>query len=116
MKNHFLLLTPLLLLPAVPAQALDGSGSATATSDYVFRGISQTAGDPALQAGLRLATGNGFYGALWASNIDYGDAIGSHAKVDYTLGWSGPLTSDSAENLFGDVGKPRFEVAAGWAF
>lgn len=93
MKNRFLLLAPLLLLPAVPAQALDVSGSATATSDYVFRGISQTGGDPALQAGLRLAATGGFYGALWASHVDYGDAIGSDAEVDYTLGWSGQLAT-----------------------
>lgn len=37
------------------ARAADSSGTATATSDYVFRGISQTLEDPALHVGVEVA-------------------------------------------------------------
>lgn len=76
--------------------AADLSGSATITSDYVFRGVSQTDEKPALQLGGKLAFDSGFYLAGWASNVDYGDAVGSDAEVDYVLGWGGNLGKDWA--------------------
>jgi uncharacterized protein (TIGR02001 family) len=44
----------------------------TATNDYDFRGITQTAGDPALQASLDYAHASGWYVGAWASNIKFG--------------------------------------------
>lgn len=41
-----------------------------ATTDYRFRGVSQTFGDPALQAGAELNLKNQFYVGTWASTID----------------------------------------------
>ncbi|MCQ4163887.1 TorF family putative porin [Tahibacter harae] len=73
---------------APAAQALDFSGSAALTSDYVFRGISQTQGNAAPQLGARLVLDSGFYGALWGSSVDYGDAAGSDAEVDLVAGWN----------------------------
>jgi uncharacterized protein (TIGR02001 family) len=59
------------------------------TSDYVFRGISQTGFDPALQGGLDYAFGDsGFYLGAWASNVDYGDADGPDIELDSYAGWS----------------------------
>lgn len=80
-------------LAASPAAAAGFSGALTATSDYVFRGVSQTAEDPALQAGLKLVVGRGLYGSLWASNVDYGEVLGTDAELDIVVGWSGSLTS-----------------------
>lgn len=40
------------------------------TSDYVFRGISQTLEDPAIQGGAD-ATYGIFYAGVWASNVDF---------------------------------------------
>ena len=92
-------------LSAAPAaQALDFSGSAALTSDYVFRGISQTQGDAAPQLGARLALDSGFYGALWGSTVDYGDAVGSDAEVDLVAGWN--RTFGQRWNL--DVNLTRF--------
>ncbi len=48
------------------------SGNVALTSDYVFRGVSQTQENPAISAGVDL-TKNGFYAGGWASNIDFGD-------------------------------------------
>jgi uncharacterized protein (TIGR02001 family) len=42
------------------------------TSDYVFRGFSQTNEDPAFQAGFDITKGS-FYVGGWASNVDFGN-------------------------------------------
>lgn len=70
------------------AWTADFSGSATLTSDYVLRGISQTQGGAAVQLGGKLAVDSGFYGAAWASRVDYGDAVGSDAEIDLAAGWN----------------------------
>ena len=76
------------------AHAGDISGSATLTSDYVFRGVSQTRGKPALQAGVRFDTASGWYGALWASRVDFGAASDATAEVDAVAGWHGAVSKD----------------------
>lgn len=68
------------------AAGLALSGHAAATSDYVFRGVSQTRGEPALQLGAKLAHGSGLYASIWGSNVDYGRAVGGDAEVDYAIG------------------------------
>ncbi len=75
----------LLAVTAIAAAAIAGSASAAtdfaggtisynvaATSDYVFRGISQTDGDPAIQGGVDYSHGL-FYVGGWASNVDFAD-------------------------------------------
>lgn len=44
----------------------------TATNDYDFRGITQTAGDPAIQGSIDYAHESGWYIGAWGSNIDFG--------------------------------------------
>ena len=74
----------LLAATAISATLIAGSASATefaggtisynvaATSDYVFRGFTQTAGDPAIQGGIDYSHGL-FYVGGWASNVDFAD-------------------------------------------
>ena len=50
------------------------SSTITVASDYDFRGITQTARDPALQASLDWAAESGLYVGAWASNVDFGDS------------------------------------------
>jgi uncharacterized protein (TIGR02001 family) len=40
-------------------------------SEYIFRGISQTGGKPAVQGGFDYAHASGFYAGTWASNISW---------------------------------------------
>ena len=61
-----------LMLVAGPALAGEFSSTITATSDYDFRGVSQTGKDPALQLSLDYAFDSGFYAGLWGSNVDFG--------------------------------------------
>ncbi len=47
------------------------SGNVALTTDYVFRGISQTLENPAIQGGFDVAVDK-FYAGVWASNVDFG--------------------------------------------
>lgn len=46
--------------------------NAAVTTDYVFRGFSQTDTSPTLQGGVDLTAGI-FYAGAWASGVDFGD-------------------------------------------
>jgi uncharacterized protein (TIGR02001 family) len=65
------------------------TGTVTATSDYDFRGYTQTSGDPALQASIDYAADNGFYVGAWGSNVDFGDCCDENLEVDLYAGWAG---------------------------
>ena len=63
------------------------------TSDYVFRGITQTDFDPALQGGLDYSFGDtGLYVGAWASNVDFADSEGPDIELDYYIGWNHDLS------------------------
>ncbi len=63
-----------LLMAAGAAQAQSPalSFNVGVTSDYVFRGVSQTDEEPAIQGGVDASFGS-FYVGAWASNVDFGD-------------------------------------------
>jgi uncharacterized protein (TIGR02001 family) len=60
-----------LLLVSVAASA-EVSFNAAVTSDYRFRGISQSAKDPAIQGGVDWSDKSGLYLGVWGSTIDFG--------------------------------------------
>lgn len=75
------------------------SGTAALTSDYVFRGVSQTHGDPAIQAGFEAATDTGWYGGVWGSSISWlsdlsadGALISSSVELDGYGGYRGKFS------------------------
>lgn len=86
----------LLLSAAFHADAAKFSGNATLTSDYVWRGSSQTHGDPAAQAGFKLAGESGVYGSAWASNVEFAPETHAGSEFDFTLGWGRSLGDDWA--------------------
>ncbi len=55
--------------PVAPASPL--SFNVGVTSDYLFRGVSQTHGRPAIQGGIDYLHGSGFYVGAWASSITW---------------------------------------------
>lgn len=67
------------------------SANAALTTDYRFRGVSLSGGDPAIQGGVDVAHESGFYVGVWASSIDGGDLYGE-MEFDIYGGWSGQLT------------------------
>ena len=72
------------------------SGNMTLTSEYVFRGYSQTNDKPALQGGIDYAHSSGAYVGLWASNISW--------ISDSTPGASASLEMDVYAGYGGDIG------------
>jgi uncharacterized protein (TIGR02001 family) len=84
-------------LLAVSGMANAGiSSTITLTNDYEFRGVSQSAEDPALQASFDYTQeSSGWYAGAWASNVDFGDETdfeldlytGFAGKTDAGLGW-----------------------------
>lgn len=61
--------------------------SLTAVSDYRSRGISQTLGDPAVQAGATLLHSSGLYIGAWTSNVDFGGEFKTRQELEYYAGY-----------------------------
>jgi len=72
------------------------------TSNYVFRGVSQTTNLPAVQGGFTYTFNNGIYLNLWGSNVRF-VGVGSNATVefDYIAGITGTI-KDLSYNLYYD--------------
>lgn len=77
-------------LSASAAFAADTQYSVTvgAATDYVFRGVSQTNGDPFVFAALNVGSG-AFYAGTGAENVDFGNSI--DAEYDVYAGWKPTL-------------------------
>lgn len=86
-----------LLEAATPAASLDGN--ATLTTDYVWRGSTQSQGAPALQVGFRLSGDRGLYASAWGSSIRFAPELDAGIELDLTLGWSKPLSDDWAVDV-----------------
>lgn len=82
-------LAALALIAAASVAHADLSGTVTAISDYDFRGVTQTAQDPALQGSVDWAADSGLYLGAWASNVDFGDAFDADVEVDFYGGFTG---------------------------
>ncbi|MEP6634656.1 MAG: TorF family putative porin, partial [Luteimonas sp.] len=78
------------------AKAADFSGSAALTTDYVWRGSTQTHGDPAVQASFKIAGKFGFYGSVWGSNVEFAPETHASTELDFTAGWAGNLNENWA--------------------
>jgi len=82
---------------AAPAFADDLSFNAALTSDYRFRGISQSRLQPAAQGGADFAsTATGLYVGAWASTINWTRDAGGAGRVELDVygGKRGQLTAD----------------------
>lgn len=74
---------------SLPAVAAEFSGYLTLTTDYVWRGVTQSDGDPAAQLGGEVSFRSGFYAGVWASTIDIdnGGDRQRDAEVNYYAGY-----------------------------
>lgn len=77
-----------LSLTAMAAQA-EITGNVSAVSDYIWRGIGQSSGDPAIQGGIDYSHESGFYAGTWASNVDFGNCCDENVEVDLYTGFRG---------------------------
>lgn len=92
-----LVLTFCLTTPFI-AQADIGT-NLTLTSDYRYRGISQSNEDIAIQGGIDWFNDTGFYASAWASNVDFfatGNPYDDNASVEFDVwtGYAGNITDE----------------------
>jgi len=77
--------------PAAPTPDWTFPGSVSIANDYIFRGLTQTNTEPALQAGIEIDHASGFYVGTWGSNInwlhDYVPAVSSSLEIDIYGGY-----------------------------
>ncbi len=115
-----LLKTLILAALAVPcvAMAEDAAPAAAPTpavtanvalvTNYLYRGISQTGGKPAIQGGFDYAHSSGFYAGVWGSNIswisDEGLAKSASVELDTYFGFKNSFATDYSY----DVGFLRY--------
>jgi uncharacterized protein (TIGR02001 family) len=103
------------------------SFNATVTTDYVFRGVSQTDNGPAFQAEASYSAPFGLYATVWGSNVDFGEKGGPNFEVDYNIGWSKDLsdswnldlgvnryTYTSASSDYGDIDYNEYLAKVTW--
>ena len=77
-------------LVSTSASAVEGlSANVGLTSNYLWRGVSQTDDGAAISGGIDYAADSGFYVGTWASNVDFGDD--ASYELDFYAGFSGEL-------------------------
>jgi uncharacterized protein (TIGR02001 family) len=113
-----LLLCLLALMPSHRVLAQDWSAEATIVTDYVDRGISNSGGKAAAQAGLTRQFDGGFTLGGWASTI--GDGPGNNwSEVNFyaAKGWQiGDADAELAATWIGYPGAPADCDANMWEF
>jgi len=89
---------------AAPASSV--SFNAALTSDYRYRGISQTRLKPALQGGVDYVHADGWYAGAWASTIKWVEDAGGDGEVEIDV--YGGKRGELRPGLTYDVGVLRY--------
>jgi uncharacterized protein (TIGR02001 family) len=114
--------TPALADETAPPGEFTVSGNVALVTDYRFRGLSQSSGDPAIQGGITVSHRSGVYVGFWSSSTDFGvvgptaDAVYGNQELDIFGGWTGPIGSGVTADVgllyyaypSGHVGKAEF--------
>ncbi len=84
------------------------TGGVALTNNYIFRGITQSDDDPAIQGNLNYALETGFagtsvYGGVWGSNVDFNDGDGAHVELDWSFGLSGEILDSGVKYTLGGI-------------
>ena len=114
---------------ALAAEPITVSGSAAFTSDYLFRGISQTGNNAAVQAGMTATHESGAYFSVWGSSVGFTDlptydtttglvidgATGDGGlEIDALLGFSGKSGEVTYDIGVMHYGYPSADAALGY--
>lgn len=73
-----------------PESALEISANLAITSNYIWRGMTQTNNSPAVQGGLDLGY-KGFYLGTWGSNVEFGGGTDNNLEADFYAGYAGEI-------------------------
>jgi len=80
--------------PAAPTPEHTFTANANLVTEYRFRGIDQTWGQPALQGGFDYAHADGWYAGVWGSNVSSNSYSGGSLELDYYGGYNGKFNDD----------------------
>jgi uncharacterized protein (TIGR02001 family) len=89
-----------------PASEHTLTGNMGIYSQYIFRGLTQTDGQPALQGGFDYGHASGFYVGTWGSNVSWLRDFGSYSA-------GGSLELDIYGGFKGSIGKSDFGYDVG---
>jgi uncharacterized protein (TIGR02001 family) len=90
------------------------TGSVTATTDYLFRGVSQTGSDAAIQGSLMANHTSGLYAGVWASSVA-GGINKDGSEMDFSVGYTMPLALTPSLKSTLDVGYTRYAYSGSGA-
>jgi uncharacterized protein (TIGR02001 family) len=76
-----------------PGSGITVSASATAASDYRYRGLSRSQGDPVLQGQAYVELPSGLYGGVFGSTLGGEDQGAGDVEIDLIAGYSGAIAS-----------------------
>ncbi|WP_158771265.1 TorF family putative porin [Paraglaciecola sp. L1A13] len=108
-----LALTSATLIASAPSYA-EVTANASVTSNYIWRGLTQTTNDAAVQGGIDYANESGFYVGTWVSNVNYGaDDVYSYEHDMYFgfSGESGDITYDVGYLYYNYDSEANFDFA-----
>ena len=80
--------------PTAESPAYTITGNVALTSDYMFRGLTQTWGGVAIQGGADLAMTNGFAAGFWASSISDKTYPGAALELDLYASYGSQINDD----------------------
>jgi len=92
-------------LTASAAGGWDVTGNVALTTDYIYRGISRTDTDPAIQGGFDAAHESGFYTGIWGSNVQFAGSL----ELDYYAGFSNIIN----DQISYDIGMIYYDYPGG---
>lgn len=70
------------------------SANVAYTTNYMYRGFTQTSEGPAIQGGFDYAHSSGFYAGTWASSLEFGGGDDdTNIEIDYYAGFGGDIGS-----------------------
>ncbi|MCB5364712.1 hypothetical protein H0484_13225 [Pusillimonas sp. CC-YST705] len=90
-----------LLFGLAPQAHAEFSGNATLTTNYMWRGVSQSDRKPAVQAGLQYSHESGLYASVWGSSVKFVPDNGARTEFNFVAGWSGNIAPDWALDVYG---------------
>lgn len=93
----------LLSSASVMAEAFTVSGNTTFTSDYLYRGVSQSSNTAAVQGTLSVSHESGLYLTVWGSSIGFANGLELDPSIGFT-GKAGELTYDVGVLQYGYPG------------
>jgi uncharacterized protein (TIGR02001 family) len=93
------------------------SANIGAVSNYIWRGVTQTGDQAAVQGGIDVAHASGFYAGTWASNIDWDEGSSEGVVISPVFNDDGtPMVDDSGVQMYtgetvgADPASPNYEL------